>query len=231
MRQIDEFHLMPTPLRILIVEDSADDAALLADELKSFGLAPKWKRVETESDYCASLQEPLDIIFSDFNLPQFSGPQALKILRARKLDIPFVIVSGTIGEEVAVDNLKAGATDYVLKNHLARLGPVVKRALAEFQERRERKRAEQQLRVQAKALETAANSIVITDLEGSILWVNPAFSTLSGYGAEEAIGRNPRLLKSGKHGAAFYHRLWEEILSGKTWQGEFVNRRKDGMLF
>src|SRR5258708_4131829 len=117
MRQIDGFYFMPTPLRILMVEDSADDAALLADELKSSGLSATWKRVETEPDYCSSLREPLDIIFSDFNLPQFSVQRALELLRSSELDVPFIIISGTIGEEVAVDSLKAGATDYVLKNH------------------------------------------------------------------------------------------------------------------
>ncbi len=222
---------MAPKLKVLIVEDSEDDAALLVYELKSAGFNPQWKCVESESDYRAGLREPLDIIFSDFKLPRFSGQRALEILRASELEIPFIIVSGTIGEELAVESMKAGATDYVLKEHLARLGPVVRRALGEFRERRERKRAEQQLRVQAKALETAANSIVITDQEGSILWVNPAFCALSGYGLEEALGKNPRLLKSGKHGPAFYQHLWKEILSGKTWRGEFVNRRKDGSLF
>src|SRR6266446_1409222 len=181
---------MPQKLKVLIVEDSEDDAALLVYELKSSGFNPQWKYVESESDYRAGLGEPLDIIFSDFNLPHFSGQRALEILRASELEIPFIIVSGTIGEELAVESMKAGATDYVLKEHLARLGPVVRRALGEFRERRERKRAEQQLNVQAKALETAANSIVITDQEGSILWVNPAFCALSGYGLEEALGKN-----------------------------------------
>src|SRR6266404_5378608 len=131
---------MAPKLKVLIVEDSEDDAALLADELKSSRFSPQWKRVESESDYCAGLQEPLDIIFSDFRLPRFSGQRALEILRSSALEIPFIIVSGTIGEELAVESMKAGATDYVLKEHLARLGPVVRRALREFRERRERKR-------------------------------------------------------------------------------------------
>src|SRR5258708_4883799 len=202
---------MEVPLCILIVEDSTDDTALLVHDLKASGFDPKWRRVETESDYLASLLEPVDIIVSDFRLPQFSGQRALEILRASGLEIPFIIVSGTIGEELAAECMKAGATDYVLKNNLTRLGPVVRRALCEYQERRERKRAEQQLRIQAKALEMAANSIVITDKDGSIAWVNPAFCALSGYGFEEARGKNPRLLKSGQHGAEFYQHLWKEI--------------------
>lgn len=95
----------------------------------------------------------------------------------------------------------------------------------------ERRQADQQLRVSSTALESAANAIVITDREGRITWVNPAFSWLTGYTLEDALGRNPRLLKSGQHDLAFYHDLWETLLSGKVWIGEFVNRRKDGSLY
>jgi PAS domain S-box-containing protein len=81
------------------------------------------------------------------------------------------------------------------------------------------------------ALQAAASAICITDRYGAVLWVNPAFSTLTGYASEGILGRNLRVLKSGKHGAAFYHKLWRTILSGRTWRGEFINRRKDGSLF
>lgn len=94
-----------------------------------------------------------------------------------------------------------------------------------------RKQAEGRLRLQAAALEAAANGIIITDRGGMILWVNSAFARLTGYTAEEAIGRNPRLLKSGQHDQAFYQNLWETILAGRVWQGETVNRRKDGSLY
>jgi PAS domain S-box-containing protein len=94
-----------------------------------------------------------------------------------------------------------------------------------------RKLAEEQLRLQAVALEAAANAIMVTDRNGAILWVNPAFETLTGYSAADAIGQSPRLLKSGKHGQGFYRHLWDTVLSGQTWQGEFTNRRKDGSLF
>jgi PAS domain S-box-containing protein len=95
----------------------------------------------------------------------------------------------------------------------------------------ERRRAEQQLLLQAAALETAANAIVITDRAGAIMWINPAFSALTGYSAEEVIGQNPRLLKSGAHDQAFYKHLWGTIFRGVTWRGEFINRRKDGSLY
>ncbi len=92
----------------------------------------------------------------------------------------------------------------------------------------ERKRAEEQLHLQSTALESAANAIVITDREGRITWVNPAFTRLTGYTAEEVLGRNPRVLKSGNHDQAFYQNLWETILSGQVWQREMTNRRKGG---
>jgi PAS domain S-box-containing protein len=95
----------------------------------------------------------------------------------------------------------------------------------------EQKRTQQQLLLQATALRTVASAIVITDRSGTILWTNPAFSMLTGFSAEEALGRNPRFLKSGAHGPDFYKKLWATILSGKTWHGEFTNRRKDGSLY
>ncbi len=95
-----------------------------------------------------------------------------------------------------------------------------------------RKMAEQRLQMQGKALETAANAIMITDVTGDIVWVNPAFSALSGYTAEEALGKNPRdLVKSDEQDQAFFQNMWETILAGKVWQGEIVNRRKDGSLY
>jgi len=136
---------MTTPLNVLIVEDSADDTELLVVELKRAGFDLKWKRVETEPDYRAGLNPELNMVFSDFALPQFSTMRALELLQESKLDIPFIVVSGTIGEERAVESMKAGATDYVLKDRRARLGPVVKRALREIQERGERKRLEAQV--------------------------------------------------------------------------------------
>ena len=95
----------------------------------------------------------------------------------------------------------------------------------------ERKRAEDDLRLQAAALAAAANEVVITDREGIIQWVNPAFTKTTGYTFEEAVGQNPRLLKSGKHDRAFYKKLWDTLLSGEVWHGEIVNQRKDGSLY
>lgn len=95
----------------------------------------------------------------------------------------------------------------------------------------EQKEAEAQLNLQSQALESAANAIVITDAEGSIRWVNPAFTTLTGYLSEEVLGQNPRMLRSGQQDDSFYSQMWETILAGKVWQGEIINKRKDGKIY
>jgi len=167
---------MTTLLNALLVEDSVDDAALLVRELQKNGFDLKWKRIETEADYRANLNSELNLIFSDFTLPQFSTMRALAVLQESKLEIPFIIVSGTIGEERAVESMKAGATDYVLKDNLGRIGPVVRRALLEIQERVERKRAE------ARFLE-AQKMEVIGQLAGGVAHdFNNILTVIIGYG-------------------------------------------------
>src|SRR3990172_7577889 len=196
--------MMATPLRVLILEDRQTDAELMVHELRRAGFDPDWERVETEADYVAHLDPSLDLILADYALPQFDGLRALQLLQERGLDIPFIIVSGTIGEELAVNAMKRGAADYLLKDRLARLGTAVAQAMEQHRLHRERKQVEERLRVQTTALEAAANAIVMTDRDGRIAWVNPAFTRLTGYTRDEVLGRNPRLLKSGKHDQAFY---------------------------
>ena len=119
-----------------------------------------------------------------------------------------------------------------MKRNKARLVDELERTNIEIQAQTESLREnEAQLRLQATALEKAANAMVITDAKGVTLWVNPAFTALTGFSSGEMIGKNPRILKSGKHGPAFYAHLWQTILGGHTWRGEFINRRKDGTLF
>src|ERR1700689_1429213 len=130
------------PLRLLIVEDNPDDADLLLRELRRAGFDPEWSRVETEPDFLAALQNLPQIVLSDYSMPHFSGLRALELLRASGRDIPFILISGTVGEDVAVQAMRGGATDYLLKDRPARLASAVKRALAETQLRAERRQAE-----------------------------------------------------------------------------------------
>jgi signal transduction histidine kinase len=133
---------MPVSLRVLILEDRAADAELMLEELRQAGFEPVWERVETEADYLARLDPGLDVILADYHLPQFDATRALEHLQARGLDIPFVVLSGAISEEVAVECMKHGAADYLLKDRLARLGPAVRQALERKHLRDERQRQE-----------------------------------------------------------------------------------------
>ena len=344
-------------LKVLNVEDSERDVALLTRHLKGAGYDLISERVETREAMQAALEkQEWDVILCDYSMPHFSALAALKLLQELKLDLPFIIISGTIGEEIAVGAMRAGAHDYLMKDNLVRLAPAIEREVEDAKNRRarreaeealreseqrlrgvtdtarvglvvvdqerryrfanrtyaeilglsasnivgrlvsealapvytgqirprlerafrgervhyelmlppssavgderyydvtyepgpsregstvvvvvvditERKQAEQQIRLQATALQAAANAIAITDHQGTITWVNPAFTALTGYTLEEVKGRNPRILKSGEHDAAFYQALWDAILSGQVWHGEMVNRRKNGQLY
>jgi DNA-binding NtrC family response regulator len=126
-------------LRALIVEDNPGDAGLVVIELEQCGFDLTWQRVETEADYRAALDPQLDVILSDFELPTFNAPWALDILMATNLDVPLIVVSGTMAEDTAVRMLRAGAADFLFKNDLTRLGEAVRGALEEREIRAERR--------------------------------------------------------------------------------------------
>lgn len=151
---------MSIPLRALLVEDSEDDALLLANDLREAGYDLQWRRVDTARDLAQALDEQeWDIIFGDYAMPQFTGVEALTQIRQRGIDTPFIFVSGSIGEDTAVAAMKAGAQDYVMKGNRKRLMPAVARELREAQMHRERRRAEQQLRLLETATHAAANAV------------------------------------------------------------------------
>jgi PAS domain S-box-containing protein len=352
---------------ILHLEDDNNDAELVQAMLESAGMACQITHVQTGDEYRKALhEERFDIILADYRLPGYDGVSALQLARELCPDVPFIFVSGTMGEDAAIEGLTQGATDYVLKNKLSRLTSAVKRALLDTENKRERRLAEEalrksnvllerifattefmiayldadfnfirvnrayaeasdghdaeffegknhfalypnpeneaifrkvvetgepyvayakpfgftdlteheitywnwslqpvkdenkrvsglvlsqvdvtererayialrqheeQLRLQGAALEAAANGITITERNGKVIWVNPAFTRLTGYSIEDVIGGNPRILKSGKQDRGFYENLWKTILSGEIWHGELVNRRKDGQLY
>src|SRR5882724_11013088 len=138
---------MKSQLRILHLEDDPSDAELVQEMLASEGIVCKVMRIETEVDFVEALQQgTLDLILADYTLPSFDGISALRIVRQGWPDIPFIFVSGTLGEEIAIEALKIGATDYVFKTRLSRLVPSVQRALREAKQRTERKVAEEELR-------------------------------------------------------------------------------------
>src|SRR5439155_8275558 len=180
------------PLRALIVEDSARDAELLVREIERSGYVVTYERVETaQAMEAALIRSDWDVVLSDYDLPRFSGPAAFALLRASGLDLPFIIISGTIGEEIAVSSLKAGAHDFLVKGHLARLIPAIERERREVEGRRERVRAEDALRrseAQYRSLvEGAVFGIYQATVEGRFLTVNPALVMMLGYDSAEDL--------------------------------------------
>lgn len=348
---------MSKPIRALIVEDVEDDALLLAAELKRGGYEVVFERVDTAAAMRNALQQKAwDIILCDFTMPYFNGAAALQLAKEAGTEAPFIFVSGTIGEDVAIEAMKSGAQDYIMKTNLARLAPAVERELHEVQTRRESRQAETamresehkyrhlfealgdavfviveesgriidtnaraenlldrtrtdilgsnqaqifaplngqpgfnslravangerpggcelevfrhdghrlpvhasasrielygrpllltllrdvsernrmdgQLRQLSRAVEQSPVSIIITDMDGNITYVNARFTEMTGYAFTEAVGKKTNLLKSGEMPPEIYEQLWQAITSGKEWRGEFHNKKKNGELY
>src|SRR5574341_302619 len=185
---------MRRPLRVLIIEDSEDDTELLLRETRRGGYEVEFERVETaEAMRSALTQKTWDLILSDYTMPQFSAPKALEALKASGLDLPFIIISGTIGEETAVTALKAGASDFLVKGKLARLGPAIERELREAESRRERKRAEEERQQGEKLLrqiiDLVPHFIFAKDVEGRFILVNQAVADAYGTTVKELTGK------------------------------------------
>ena len=343
------------PVQILIAEDDRTDAELVTATLVKAGYRLTFDIADTPGEFRRRLRErDYDIILADFNLRSWTAIDALEILSETGKDIPLIVVTGSLGDEAAVDCIKRGAADYVLKNRLNRLPGVFGRALREKAQREqaarlqeqiwrakhdweltfdavsdpllildkdcriqranraaaslmglpfqdligrfcyevlhgsaeprldcphqkltlsgrdergemeeprlgktfeaaasplrdesgtfrgcvqvlrditERKRAERERARLASAVEQAAEAVLITDPEGAMVYVNPAFERITGYNRKEVLGQNPRLLKSGKQDAEFYNAMWSTLTRGEQWSGHFSNKRKDGSTY
>jgi diguanylate cyclase (GGDEF)-like protein/PAS domain S-box-containing protein len=182
---------MSDPLRVLILEDRPDDALLVAEHLRRAGLAIVWERVDTQAEFAAKLRTGLDLIIADFTLPQFSAPRALAMLKAADLDIPFIVVSGNIGEGAAVDVMRSGAHDYVFKGNLQRLKPAVEREVRAAAERKAARAAQADyLRRLSSIFDSALDAVVTMDANGIITDWNPMAETIFGWPKPEAVGRS-----------------------------------------
>jgi diguanylate cyclase (GGDEF)-like protein/PAS domain S-box-containing protein len=222
------------PLRVLVVEDRAADAELALHELEKSGFDAHGVRVETEADFRAGLAEHPDLIIADYALPRFDGIRALRIAREVAPEIPFILLSGTIGEELAVEAIRLGAADYLLKDRLARLGPAVHAALARAALVRDARRAEQALRLSSRAIEASTNSILVADAaagDNPIIFVNPAFEAITGYSADEVRGRNPRFLHGTDRDQIGLEEIRAALRDGRAVTAEVRNYRKDGTLY
>jgi len=186
---------MKTPLRVLIVEDSEFDAQIMVNLLRRGGYEVNSQRVENADAMKAALQtQGCQLILADYNLPAFNAPAALEVLKSSGLDLPFIIVSGGIGEDIAVASMKAGAHDYLMKGNLSRLAPAVDRELREAANRanqREAKKAVIESELRYRLLwETCPDAVVLMDTNGQIHFANPAVRDVFGYAPEEVIGQS-----------------------------------------
>lgn len=184
---------MSKPLRVLLIEDSADDAELLLRLLRRGDYEPIHERVEDAAAMqFALIQNSWDIVLSDYSMPHFSAPDALALLQKTGLDLPFIIISGTVGEALAVSAMKAGAHDFFLKGELTRLVPAIERELREAKMRRERAQAERRLQQREtyfRALIENVSDIIITlDAIGEVAYASPAITRILGYSPAEFEG-------------------------------------------
>ncbi|MBI4786164.1 MAG: PAS domain S-box protein [Chloroflexi bacterium] len=229
---------MSTLLHVLIVEDSEDDTFLLVRQLRQGGYDPVYERVEAPAALEQALaRQTWDIVISDYAMPRFSGLDALKLVKQKTPQLPFILVSGTIGEDTAVAAMRAGAQDYIMKSNLTRLAPAVERELTEAQVRRARQQAEEELRRSDERFRLTVEgirdyAIFMLDPEGHVINWNIGAERIFGYRAVEIIGQ---------HVASFYPH--EDMARGKPEQeleraareGRFEvegwRRRRDGTQF
>lgn len=227
-----EIHMDKQLLNILSLEDSVADYEIMCYQLIQAGYNLNIVRVEKEEDFSSHLRmKKYDLILADFNLPGFNGFSALRLCNEFCPETPFICVSGSIGEEKAIELLKHGAVDYVLKDRPERLPFAIDRALKDVKEKEVLQVAEKQLRRLSMAVEQSPASVVITNTEGEIEYVNRKFCEITGFSNQEVLGENPRILQSGYQGIEFYRELWRTILSGNEWAGELLNKKKNGEMY
>ncbi|MDP2239011.1 MAG: EAL domain-containing protein [Burkholderiales bacterium] len=228
---------MNKPVIVLIVEDSEDDAKLALRALRRGGFDPTYRRVQTAAELETALaQEHWDAVISDYKMPGFTGIDALRIFRSTGLDIPFILVSGTIGEETAVDAMKAGASDYMMKKNLARLAPALERELKETKMRAAHRMAQAALADSEKRFRQMAENIrdvfFLFDAIGSrMLYISPAYEEISGRSCA-SLYANPESWAEAIHpdDQASAHQKYKKAKSAGNAEFEFRIVRPDGSI-
>jgi diguanylate cyclase (GGDEF)-like protein/PAS domain S-box-containing protein len=225
--------------QVLLVEDATGVARLVERLVVKAGFAVHRVASGQEALDWLKSQEPT-LMLLDFTLPDMTGRDVVERLQAQGRSVPFIIITGNGDERVAVAMMKLGALDYVIKDEafLTLLPTVVIQACDRLDMQRRLAVAEtrlgeheEHLRKLSRAIEQSPSMLMITDANGSIEYVNPAFSQVTGYAAAEVIGKPASLLNSNNHQTDFYRDLWETIRQGSDWRGEFFNRRKDGAYY
>jgi two-component system, cell cycle sensor histidine kinase and response regulator CckA len=216
------------PIRVLLVEDNPGDARIILELLRE--VDETLFQLQTVDRLDAALQRmgraAVDVVLLDLGLPDSAGLETFRRAHAGAVEEPIIIISGLDDEDTALQAVRAGAQDYLVKGRIdgAALARVIRYAI-------ERQRAELQLRWLTLAVDQSPASVFITDPRGTIQYVNARFTEITGYAPAEAIGKTPRILKSGLNPPEYYQRLWKTILAGETWRAEIQNRRKTGEIY
>jgi PAS domain S-box-containing protein len=215
------------PLRILHLEDDPNDHRLIREWLAEKEFAAEFTVVDNQPDFIKALAAgTFDLVLSDKSLPRFDGLIALGIVKEKCNHIPFIFVTGSMGEEAAIETIKSGATDYVLKDRLGRLIPAVERALREFEQAEKARHAEEKIREQAALLDAAQEAILVKDVEDRILFWNKSAEKIYGWPAAEIIGRKEAELLS--KNLPEYQEARHIVLENGTWSGELVKVNRAG---
>ncbi|HUW06860.1 MAG TPA: response regulator [Williamwhitmania sp.] len=226
---MDNKAIIKSEIKILLLEDYQADSELVRELLRSEGYTGYFKSVSTESAFVEELKNSqYDLILSDYNLPSFNGMEALRLAQTHLPEVPFICVSGSIGEDRAVELLKNKATDYVLKDQLEKLPLAVSRALKEAQELLALEAAQKELHRLSQAVMQSPSGVIISDTNGKIEYINPRFTEISGYPPEMVVGKTVRILKEESNSPENFNHIWETIRSGKVWKGEYFSKRRSG---
>jgi PAS domain S-box-containing protein len=223
-------------LRVLIVEDSADDFSLLLRELNKSNYEIDYLLVEDAVGFENAIVQNWDVIISDYSLPTFTGFDALKTCVKKEIDTPFIIVSGTVGEDIAVQMMKTGAKDYIMKNSLTRLLPAIERELEDAQIRRERKQVSNALKASEEVYRTlfdqANEGLILMSPDGQFSKINQAFAQMHGYTLDELSKMNIQDLDILKDKALQERaELLRRADAGEVVRFEVDHYRKDGSIF
>jgi PAS domain S-box-containing protein len=219
--------ILDRPLRVLHVEDSVDDRTIIQTWITGQNIAAEFIDVDNERDFRRILDtHDVDIILADKSVPGFDGLQALHYAREHRPDIPFIFVTGSIGEDAAIETIKDGATDYVLKDRLNRLIPAVHRAIREAEQEERNRAAELKLRRQAALLDKSQDGIMVRDMEDRIQYWNKSAAQMYGWAAGDVLGRKAASLLTVQ--AERYEEAEGQLMATGNWRGELVKQNRGG---
>jgi PAS domain S-box-containing protein len=219
-------------MAILLIEDNAIDALKIHGLLQKRGIACSLTRIQTRQALDAALQAGgIDLILADYRLPGWDGLDALRRVRAQDPDLPFIFISGEVDEGLFVEALRRGANDFLFKDRLLRLVPAIERESSARRALRQHRELEAERCRLYQAVQNAQDWVLLTDLQGRIVHVNPMAEALTGYLPGELLGQHVRVLKSDRPDANCGRGMEDSLLSGQTWRGRLASRRKDGTLW